>query len=162
MKSINLTQKLLLIIYLIAAVVLGSLTADEDFIAVFDGSQIYLWYSLLTLYYGVLMLITVWIVSYLTLLSYKLANKQTFDRKRVMLKSMWLLIITFYAHMIVLYINHYIYSGSEILLIFIIPAVIVIISIVKDINIQGFKKVVAIIPLSIYIGFDALSIYLMI
>lgn len=159
MKSITLSQKLLLLIYLIGSVILGSLTADQEFIAVFEGNQIFIWYSLLTIYYGVILLLTIWIVSYLTQLFYKLANKDAFDRAHVTSKSIWLILIALYAHILILYIDHFLYSGAELLLLFVIPVAILLITIARDMKIQGFKKVIAIIPLIGYIGFDVISLY---
>jgi hypothetical protein len=158
MKSANLNQKILIFILLITQVVFGSLTADKDFVAVFEGNKIYLWYLLLAIYYGVLLLVTIWIVSYLTSLFYKIANKENFNRTAVDLKSVWLLIGISYTHILVLYVNHFVYRGTETLFLFIIPVAFLLISIIRDSNIKGLKKFIAIIPLVIYIGFDIISI----
>jgi hypothetical protein len=159
MKSVKVNQKILLFILLIGQVILGALTADKDFVAVFEGNQKYLWFLLLAIYYGFLLFLTIWFVSFLTKLSYKIANKENFDGTKVTITSVWILIITSYTHIAVLYIDHLMYRGVELLLLFIVPVIGLILAIIRDTNILGLKKIIAIIPLILYIGFDILSIY---
>ena len=158
MKAITFNQKALLCIYLIGTVIFGALNADKDFLSVFEGNKIYLWYTLLLIYYGVLLLLTIWIVSFLIVLFYKIANKENFDRQKTTKLSIWLLIIVLFTHLIVLFMNKFIYGGTEVLLLFIIPITIVIISIIKDTSIIGFRKFIAIIPLIGYVIFDVISL----
>ncbi|MGX6443823.1 hypothetical protein ACWM35_11475 [Neobacillus sp. K501] len=159
MKSVKSNQKLLLFILLVGQVILGVLTADKDFVAVFEGNQKYLWFLLLAIYYGVLLFLTILFVSFLTKLSYKIANKENYNQTKVTITSVWILIITSYTHILVLYINHFMYRGAELLLLFIIPVIGLLFTIIKDTNILGFKKIIAIIPLIIYLGFDVMTIY---
>lgn len=159
MKSVKFNQKILLFILLIGQVILGALTADKDFVAVFEGNQKYLWFLLLAIYYGVLLFLTILFVSFLTKLSYKIANKENFNQTKVTITAVWILIITSYTHILVLYINHLMYRGAELLLLFIVPVIGLFLTILRDTNIMGLKKIIAIIPLIIYIGFDIISIY---
>lgn len=162
MKIVNYKQGILIIILLLAQAFLGYLTADKDFVSIFQGNKKIIWYLFLIIYYGVLLLITIWIVSFLTSLFYKIANKQKFNRTEVENKSVWLIILISYTHLLVLYINYFLYKGKESLLLFIIPIFVLFISIIKDEKIQGIKKIVATIPLIFYIGFDIISLYVLI
>ena len=93
MKIVNYKQGILIIILLLAQAFLGYLTADKDFVSIFQGNKKIIWYLFLIIYYGVLLLITIWIVSFLTSLFYKIANKQKFNRTEVENKSVWLIIL---------------------------------------------------------------------
>jgi len=149
----------LFVVYVLSLTAYGVLTANPEFTSELNGTKKIIWITGLFLFYLVLALITNKVMSSIGCITMKLANPNTYNPESAKNTGLNYMMILYYVHIIVLYLNQYSNNIRYLNLFNLLgAAIIVVISIIKFQNINLIKRFLIALPFVIYVIIDTFTL----
>lgn len=146
-------QKWLLALYVVLNVIVGIAKTSEEFRSNFEGTKILILVVILFVYYGLLLVVTLWIVTGLTALFDKIVMRKKFNKLANTIFCAKNIVVILFVHIFVIMGRIFMNASDIILIMYVIAVASLFITAWKEISKKNISFL-ALLPLVIYLIVD--------